>query len=161
MGLAEWREFVKGWGERNNVRYICAISDPRCAAEYHAQKGDVISMPKREPATRTATKEYATIDSIKIYPASTKTVKPPVRRVPEEMLLMMPRREPATRTSLETYSTIEPVMGEVPFTEAKKKFKVGQRVPMTPEAKRALAEHGKRKKAEALLAAALKKKRPK
>jgi hypothetical protein len=148
MGLAEWREFVKGWGERNNVRYICAISDPRCSKEYHEKMGHV--MPKREPAMRTATKQYATMESIKIYPASIKTVKPPVRRVPEEMMLMMSRREPATRTAITTYSTIEPIMGAVPFTEARKKFKVGQRVPMSPAAKIALAEHAKRKKAEAL-----------
>jgi len=153
MGLAEWREFVKGWGERNNVRYICAISDPRCAAEYHAEMGNV--MPKREPAMRTATTQYATIEPKRKYPASTRTVP-----VSEEMLLMMPRREPATRTAITTYSTIEPIRA-LPFTEAKKKFKVGQRIPMTPEAKRALAEHGRRKKQEALLAAALKKKRPK
>lgn len=94
MGIAEWRAFVKEWGKRNNVRYICAISDPRCSEEYHAQKGDVISMPKREPAMRTATTQYATLSSIKAQP----------------------------------------------YTEAKKKFKVGQRIPMTPEAKRDLAQ---------------------
>lgn len=75
----------------------------------------------------------STIEPKRKYPASTRTVQ-----VPEEMLLMMPRREPATRTAITTYSTIEPIRGAVPFTEAKKKFKVGQRIPMTPEAKRAL-----------------------
>jgi hypothetical protein len=153
MGLPEWRAFVKKWAPEHNTTYICAISNKQCQDEYHAKYG-TLSMPKREPAMRTATTQHATLSSIKSKPFSTRTHEG------QEMLMMMPRRNPATRTATPQYATLS-AMKEHPYTEAKKKFKVGQRIPMTPEAKRALAENAQRKKAEALLKAAMKKKKPK
>jgi hypothetical protein len=45
----KWVEFVKSWSKRNNKTYGCAISDPKCKADYRKQKDSRIDLEEALP----------------------------------------------------------------------------------------------------------------
>ena len=45
--MTDWTDFVKAFAAKNGISYGCALSDPKCSAEYGATKA-----PKKAPAPK-------------------------------------------------------------------------------------------------------------